>query len=370
MYSVVCAPGVEDSDGEVLTAEEIRHAQQRFMEKYQYIDKDHDYAKYSSFDTVGDVVESYITETDMTKKALNGEEITIPANSWIIGIKVTNDTLLNKIKDGTYPGVSVTAVPAAAKSKTLIRDLGEGWVAKTVSIVQEPANPIALFFAIKEKGGNEKMVDYKNFYETIASAIKQVSEEKEEKKDIEEESTKAEEEIKEDEEIVDKSCDDKKVSKAEEEPSEDEEVEKAEDFEKKVDEKADMMVSEDELESKIDEAIREKEAINKMVKDLDARLSAIEETLNKSDKIEETEEEVKEEVSEKAEEEVKEKPSESKEEDEKDKKIAELEAKIKELENKTASKSKSLSINNNVAEKQKSVSLYEKLGRDCMGRKL
>ena len=393
VYSVVCAPEIADSDGEILTAEEIRHAQQKFMEEYQHIDKDHDYAKYSSFENVGNVVESYITDEDMTKEALTGVKLTIPKGSWIIGIKVTNDDLLDKIKKGIYPGVSVTGVPAAAKSKTLIKDLGEKWKAKTVSIVQEPANPIALFFAIKEKGGNEIMVDYKNFYETIITAIKQISDEKEKTVDTSnEEEDVSKKSMESEEDKVEKACNDEKEAEKSEEDEDDmektEDASKADDFEEKVEEKSDMMVTDDELETKIEEAIREKEAINRMVKDLDARLSAIEETFNepaesmdeivdKADEKEEKEENkdessTNEETESESPKDIDDEEDASKsEEDDKDKKIAELEAKIKELETKSASKSKSLSVNQNkIVEKQKSVSLYEKLGRDCMGRKI
>ncbi len=154
-YAAVLVPGELDSDGESVTKEKIETAAHEWMRSYRNVDLQH------SLNNVAVPVESYIIPEDRTVKAFD-KEIILPAGTWILASKVLDDSTWKSIEKGELTGYSVmgikrTAFESANKSadmalkKTLLRDLGEDWVAAAVSIVDEPAVPKAKFFALKEK---------------------------------------------------------------------------------------------------------------------------------------------------------------------------------------------------------------------------
>lgn len=154
-YAAVAVPGEPDSDGEILTPEEIEYAAHKWMENYRNMDIMH------TFKNVANPVESYILPQEMTVKAYD-QEMTLPQGTWIVGSHITDDDTWQKVQKGELRGHSLTGVRgqlAAAKStipnlagkRTLIKDLGDYWEAATVSIVDTPAVPKALFFALKSK---------------------------------------------------------------------------------------------------------------------------------------------------------------------------------------------------------------------------
>lgn len=152
VYSAVAVPGEPDSDGEILTPEEIRHAAHAYLRDYRIIDPEHVCALGKCYN-VGKPVESYLTTEDMSVKSLDGSMLEFPRGTWVIGIDVTDDNVYKQIMKGEKRGVSLTAKRAdgVTKSRVLIRDLGPDWVARTVSIVKNPAVPKARFFSKKSK---------------------------------------------------------------------------------------------------------------------------------------------------------------------------------------------------------------------------
>ena len=154
-YAAVSVPGEADSDGEILTAGEIEHAAHKWMERYQNVDSNHD------FQNIATPVESYILPMPMTVKAFN-QELELPEGTWIVASRITDEQTWEAVKAGELRGHSVTAVRATKSDdpsfkKTLIRDLGTDWEAATVSIVDTPAVPKALFFAIKNQDESLKV---------------------------------------------------------------------------------------------------------------------------------------------------------------------------------------------------------------------
>lgn len=202
VYSAVAVPGEPDSDGEILTPDEISHAAHAYMRDYRIVDPDHVCAL-GQCREVGKPVESYITNEPMSVKAFDNTLLELPKGTWVVGIDVFDDDTFNQIKSGQKRGVSLTAKGAdgVIKSRVLIRDLGPEWVARTVSIVDHPAVPKARFFL---KGISDKMTEdvedktLINGIDKLVSAIKSLKD----KDEVEEEEVVAEEPIKSEEVVV------------------------------------------------------------------------------------------------------------------------------------------------------------------------
>ncbi|WP_418027018.1 XkdF-like putative serine protease domain-containing protein [Paenibacillus sp. JJ1722] len=109
VYGVVYEPDVEDTHGDIMTAEEIEKAVHGFMSnlaiaKGAVMDTQHD------FDPgVGDVVECYVAPVDFEM----GEE-TIKKGSWVLVTKA-NDDIWNKIQDGEVTGYSMAGTAETIK---------------------------------------------------------------------------------------------------------------------------------------------------------------------------------------------------------------------------------------------------------------
>lgn len=305
VYSAVAVPGEPDSDGEILTPEEIRHAAHAYLRDYRIVDPEHVCALGECYN-VGKPVESYLTTEDMSVKSLDGTLLEFPSGTWVIGIDVTDDNTYEQIMKGEKRGVSLTAKRAdgVTKSRVLIRDLGPDWVARTVSIVKNPAVPKARFFSIKSKELNsmseEVQEEVTKGFDRVIEAIKSLREQTEEEPVEEDVPEAADESV-----------------KSEDETAEPETIE---------------FVTHDELEAAKSEIL---EAIKSI-------LPQNEEVIKEEDEDAEDEE------------------------DEKDKKIAELEAEIKRL--KTATKSKGIPDHFQTEEKMAVKNLYSDDGRDLYGR--
>ncbi|EJR61458.1 hypothetical protein IIO_02911 [Bacillus cereus VD115] len=94
---VVYEPDVEDSHGDVMTAEEIEKAAYTFMENYQHIDKQHD-----EIAGKGTVVENWIAKSDMTV----GEQ-EVQAGTWLMTVRVDDADTWEEIKKGEVTGFSM-----------------------------------------------------------------------------------------------------------------------------------------------------------------------------------------------------------------------------------------------------------------------
>ncbi|MCY8955767.1 XkdF-like putative serine protease domain-containing protein [Bacillus cereus] len=94
---VVYEPDVEDSHGDIMTAEEIEKAAYTFMENYQHIDKQHD-----EIAGKGTVVENWIAKSDMTV----GEQ-EVQAGTWLMTVRVDDADTWEEIKKGEVTGFSM-----------------------------------------------------------------------------------------------------------------------------------------------------------------------------------------------------------------------------------------------------------------------
>ena len=305
VYSAVAVPGEADSDGEILTPYEIRHAAHAYLRDYRIVDPEHVCALGECYN-VGKPVESYLTTEDMSVKSYDGTMLEFPRGTWVIGIEITDNKTLEQIRKGEKQGVSLTAKRAdgVTKSRVLIRDLGPDWVARTVSIVKNPAVPKARFFSIQNSRDNmnEEQNDVTKGFDRVIEAIKSLRE-------------PVTEEAKEEEEAAE-------VTEEQEE--------------------VDAVKTEETIETETSYVTHE---------ELDAVKSEILEAI----KTIQPPEAVKEEED-----------AEDEDEDEKDKRIKELEAEIQRL--KTATKSKAIPDHFQTEQKEAVKNLYSDDGRDMYGR--
>lgn len=100
VYGVVFQPDTEDSDGDVVSADEIEKAMHGFMKSEPKFDVGHD------LDIRYDValIENYIAPNDMVCK-FNKKERDIKKGSWIMGVRV-GDELWKEVKSGKINGFS------------------------------------------------------------------------------------------------------------------------------------------------------------------------------------------------------------------------------------------------------------------------
>lgn len=164
-YGYAMIPGIPDSDGDIVTEDKIEEVAHKFIKK-GYHDLMHEVG-----DPAAELVESWIEQEDKTLKFLNSEDdMVIPKGSWGIAVKV-HDDVWPGVEDGTYKGFSIMAVLEeqkesvksasdikAAMKRVTLKDLEkEGtWGVDSVSIVDDPAVGMALFFATKSKPQEEE----------------------------------------------------------------------------------------------------------------------------------------------------------------------------------------------------------------------
>ena len=171
-YSAVLVPGEPDHDydkGEkILSKEEIERVAHDWMENYRNIDLRH------TLNNVAVPVESYIAPKD-----IDTAHGVLPKGTWILGSRVEDENSWQAVKEGRLTGYSVMGIRKStlesvmkdngevALKKTLIKDLGEDWVACAVSIVDEPAVPKAKFFSIKSRENDGPKEKPKTIYQKV-----------------------------------------------------------------------------------------------------------------------------------------------------------------------------------------------------------
>ena len=117
----VLRPEIEDRHGTVISKEVIEAACWDFMErmkaetqktgpKLMHEGEHND----EVFNEALSIVESYITDEDMTYKVVQagGEdtELFVPAGSWMMAMKVHDDEIWRAVKDGHFRGFSIGGV--------------------------------------------------------------------------------------------------------------------------------------------------------------------------------------------------------------------------------------------------------------------
>lgn len=93
--------GEADSQGDVYSAEEIRQAAYRFMEKSQTMGIQH---KEAAGDRIK-VLESWIAREDAT---IEGQPVV--AGTWLLGARIVDDELWEAVKNGDFTGWSIGGV--------------------------------------------------------------------------------------------------------------------------------------------------------------------------------------------------------------------------------------------------------------------
>lgn len=179
----VLVPGEPDADGDVVTPEQVEEVAHRFLEDYQNVDIMH------RFRNVARPVESYVLDEP---RQING--VDLPAGTWMMTSRITDDDVWDGILSGRYTGYSITAVPRATKDaqrRTTLRDIGWPFDVVTVSIVDNPAVPKARFLSLKHDNGGDTM-DEKSVLKSIFQTLKGYFESEEEKEASEEDGIKEE----------------------------------------------------------------------------------------------------------------------------------------------------------------------------------
>lgn len=100
VYGVVTAPMEVDTQDEYMTAEEIEKSAHSYLVNSRVVGKQHTKVADAS------VVESYIAPQDLEFAGQYGPQ-SVPKGSWVIGVKVNNPDLWQKVLDGEITGFSV-----------------------------------------------------------------------------------------------------------------------------------------------------------------------------------------------------------------------------------------------------------------------
>lgn len=161
-----------DQGEKPLTAEQI----QRFAEEYldwKIVDLEHEFLYNGQ--VIGTLVESHIATRPQIVKFIDGTPREYPIGTWFVTLKITDQDVIQGIKDGHYTGGSATTierkdaeklrgllnshVPASTKSRIKrikISDIKDP-VLITISIVHSPCVPLAKFCSLKNN--NKKVVN-------------------------------------------------------------------------------------------------------------------------------------------------------------------------------------------------------------------
>ncbi len=105
VLGIVLEPEVVDAQGDIYSADEIRHAAHQFMEDFGGLGLMH---RYRVNDQVK-VVESYLAPSDL---AVGGQQVR--KGTWLLGVHIWSDDLWGQVKDGSLTGFSIGGVATRA----------------------------------------------------------------------------------------------------------------------------------------------------------------------------------------------------------------------------------------------------------------
>lgn len=114
----VVTPDKIDQQGEIIPRDVIRKAAHRFLADYRMMDDLHNLAPLMGGANAGTPVESYVLDRDTEYDTPNGQKVTVPAGSWMLGTIVKDAKVWDAIKKGDRKGYSIwgtarkTRVPA------------------------------------------------------------------------------------------------------------------------------------------------------------------------------------------------------------------------------------------------------------------
>lgn len=92
----VLIPDKPDREGDVVSRENIREVAHKFTEEYQNLDLMY------TFESIAKLSESFIAW-----KELDFGSTTVPAGSWMLGVRVEDDEAWSKVKSGELSGFSI-----------------------------------------------------------------------------------------------------------------------------------------------------------------------------------------------------------------------------------------------------------------------
>ena len=109
VYCLALEPDYADTDGEAVSAQEIKQAAHGYMTHSRIIKSMH------STHIRAVPVESYIAPVDFViEDAARGPQ-SVKKGSWVLGIRVNDEAEWRKVKDGTYRGISIGGYAARIK---------------------------------------------------------------------------------------------------------------------------------------------------------------------------------------------------------------------------------------------------------------
>ena len=175
-----------DQGEKPLTAEQIKKLAEEYLD-WKIVDLEHEFLYNGQ--VIGTLVESHITTKPQIVKFIDGTPREYPTGTWFVTLKITDQDVIQGIKDGHYTGGSATTierkdaeklrrllnshVPASTKSqikRIKISDIKDP-VVITISIVHSPCVPLAKFCSLKNN--NKKGVNMtKNMEEQIEEETK------------------------------------------------------------------------------------------------------------------------------------------------------------------------------------------------------
>jgi hypothetical protein len=100
-YGVILAPEEWDLQGDIIAEREIRDTAHHYLQECRIIK-----ARHKGEPLGVEVVESYIAPQDITFDGVHGQQVA-PKGSWIVGAKVNDPNVWQKVLDGEYTGFSV-----------------------------------------------------------------------------------------------------------------------------------------------------------------------------------------------------------------------------------------------------------------------
>lgn len=100
-YGAVLIPNEPDKQGDVIPPYVVERSAHEYMAKYRKMDVDHDLE-----DGAGTPVESWVLKQEQTFETPDGDTVTYPAGTWLIG-KAFQDDAWERVKNGELTGFSI-----------------------------------------------------------------------------------------------------------------------------------------------------------------------------------------------------------------------------------------------------------------------
>jgi len=101
-FAPALVPGVIDKQGDIIDPITIEETAWKFLEEFREVDTDHN-LKLGQ----GIVVESWVSKVEEEYDRPDGKSETYPEGTWMLGIKVPEKELWEKMKRGEYEGFSI-----------------------------------------------------------------------------------------------------------------------------------------------------------------------------------------------------------------------------------------------------------------------